>query len=349
MIAVLIAAACTCTFSATATGLEKGAPVEFFFAAQDSDNAYETMFLVDDSIDEFCRKIEDAGIPRGKAESVRDCILWPVGCPVKIEPAISNFIATTMPPGLSLGDIIYTGGLRDAKGSPIAATNQPCAAFAFYSLGQSPLVFDGIYPQGDVYNAHVAAKTLKKGDKVKFTLSWDGSSRPKPVSISLAPGTIASELKRLKDESAGGRTIDVKVDFSPELTVGESIAAARALAVVDSNKVKINGRDPDKLFYRAFLPLEKWSDRNERLVQPFELTVTNDVDRLVYIEQDWSGDDLDPRLTPRDIDFAKAEYFSAIHTCFIYASRSQKLKRLYEAMNKLKNVRIDSWYVFPTN
>ena len=56
MIAALIAAACTCTFSATATGLEKGAPVEFLFAAQDSDNAYETMFLVDDSIDEFCRK-----------------------------------------------------------------------------------------------------------------------------------------------------------------------------------------------------------------------------------------------------------------------------------------------------
>ena len=113
--------------------------------------------------------------------------------------------------------------------------------------------------------------------------------------------------------------------------------------------MKINGRDPHKLFYRAFLPLEKWSDRTERLVQPFELTVTNDVDRLVYIEQDWSGDDLDPRLTPRDIDFAKAEYFSAIHTCFIYASRSQKLKRLYDAMNKLNNVRIDSWYVFPTN
>ena len=130
---------------------------------------------------------------------------------------------------------------------------------------------------------------------------------------------------------------------------GESIAAARALAVVDSSQVKINGRDPDKLFYRAFLPLEKWSDRNERLVQPFELTVTNDFDRLVYIEQDWSGDELDPRLTPRDIEFARAEYFSAIHTCFIYASRSQKLKRLYEAMSKLKNTRIDSWYVFPTN
>ena len=113
--------------------------------------------------------------------------------------------------------------------------------------------------------------------------------------------------------------------------------------------MKINGCDPHKLFYRAFLPLEKWSDRTERLVQPFELTVTNDVDRLVYIEQDWSGDELDPRLTPREIDFAKAEHFSAVHTCFIYASRSQKLKRLYEAMNKLKNLRIDSWYVFPIN
>lgn len=345
MIAALIAAACTCTFSATATGIEKGAPVEFMFTDSSSDNGYEAMFFIDGTIEEFCRKIESSGIPRGQAESIADCILWPSGCKVTLKPALSEFVATSMPQGLVLGDIIYTGGARDAKGIPIASTNQPCAAFAFYSLGQSPLVFDGIFPQGDVYGAHTAAKALKKGDKVEFTLTWDGVSRPKPLHVTLSPGNIKSVLNLIKTESETNNCIDVKVSFAPEMSVRESIAAAQALALIDSQRVKINGCDEGKLFYRAFMPLAKWSDRNERLVQPFELSISNNVETLTYIEQDWSGDGIDPILKPKQISFEEAKYFTLIHTCFIYASKNEKLERLYDAMAHMKDHNITSWYV----
>ena len=49
MLCSLIAAALT--FTATATGVEKGTAVEFFFAGKNTDRDYETMFLLDESID----------------------------------------------------------------------------------------------------------------------------------------------------------------------------------------------------------------------------------------------------------------------------------------------------------
>lgn len=52
MIAAVLAA--TLTFTATATGVEKGAPVEFVFAGKGTDRDYETMFILDDPIDVFC-------------------------------------------------------------------------------------------------------------------------------------------------------------------------------------------------------------------------------------------------------------------------------------------------------
>ena len=49
------------TFTATATGVEKGAAVEFVFAGPNTDRDYETMFVIDGSVDEFCAKLEKAG------------------------------------------------------------------------------------------------------------------------------------------------------------------------------------------------------------------------------------------------------------------------------------------------
>ena len=60
MLCSLIAAALT--FTATATGVEKGTAVEFFFAGKNTDRDYETMFLLDESIDSFCSKLEKARV-----------------------------------------------------------------------------------------------------------------------------------------------------------------------------------------------------------------------------------------------------------------------------------------------
>ena len=58
------------------------------------------------------------------------------------------------------------------------------------------------------------------------------------------------------------------------------------------------------------MPLEKWRERKDRHPQPFELHVTRAADgalskKLVFIEEDWTVEGLDPKLTPRDYPFTE--------------------------------------------
>ena len=344
----LLAAACTYIFQATATGLEKGAPVEFLFVSKGSDRDYEALFIVDESVETFCKNIEKAGIPAGKAVDGKKCILWPVGVPLSLEPKMADFINTSLPDGYSPSDILYTGGARDEKGALYPeSSNSHCSIFALYSLAHSPLVFSGIYPQGDVYGAYTAKKTLKKGEKVTFRLTWDGKTKPLQVQLDFKPGNAKENILKLK--SFGNRSLDVLATFSGDITVSEAKAAANALQSLDSVQIKINGTNDNGLFYRAFLPLVKWSDRSERLLQPFELTLGDDKDELLYIEEDWSGESLNPKLTPKKIYFADAKKYKKTTTCFIYAKSDEKLSRIYEVKKRLAETSIINWYIFEKN
>ena len=342
MISILLAA--SLSFTASATGVENGTPIEFLFTGKDSDRDYETMFVLDESIETLCSRLEKAGLPRGSAVSVRDCNLWPVGCRVLLEPAMSEFVSTKWPDGIEPSEFVYTGGTRNEKGDVVANVDQPLAFCALYSLGQAPIVHANIYHQGEVYGAHTAAQTLKKGERRRFTLTWDEKSKPRRLEICFTPGTAAAHIRSIQAASATN-DVEVMADFDPSLTVGEARQIAQALAVLDSKRVKVNGCKPGHLFYRAFLPQTSWRERQNRLVQPFELTVgaTNE---LVFIEEDWTVEGNDPKLTPRRISFAEAGGHDKTDTCFLYADAGTKLAHLMAAMAEMKGAKILNWYVF---
>mgnify|MGYP003321018597 CR=1 FL=1 len=341
---ILSVLAAVYTFTATATGVEKGTPVEFFFAASDSDRDYETLFVLDQPIDRFCKELEKAGLPRGIPTDLARCRLWPFGCAVSIKPAFENFVeASNLPSGLKLADVIYTGGTRDKKGLPDAATNMPKAIFSLYSLAQAPFVFNGIYPQGDIYGCLTARKTLKKGERVSFEISWDSSKMPCQLELTAKTSAeFGMLLKSLKDASEKGE-VNALVTFDGELTLTEATAFAQALSMVDSPRVKLNG--VTNVFFRSFLPLVKWRDRKERLLQPFELTL-GDPDKLVFIDEDWSVDGPDPKLTPQEIPFDDAVRHPKTTTCLIYASPETTVGRLMQSIRKLKGSAVRTWYVF---
>ena len=343
MTSILLAA--TLSFSATATGVEKGAPIEFLFAGKGTDRDYETMFVLDEPVGALCARAEKAGLPRGHALSVRDCILWPVGCRVTVSPAMSEFVETKWPEGIAPSDFVYTGGTRSEKGSVEADDNQPLAFCALYSLGQAPVVHNGLYRQGEVYGAHTAKRTLKKGERRTFTLSWDEKTMPRRLELAFAPGQAAARIREIREAAATG-DVEVRADLDPELTVGEAQQVAQALAVLDSVRVKVNGRLEGRLFYRAFLPQVSWRERLNRLVQPFELTVRDGGSELVFVEEDWTVEGDDPKLTPKRIAFSEAAKHPKTDTCFVYATRETRLSRIYEEMRKLKDAKILNWYVF---
>lgn len=341
MTAALLAAAFT--FTATATGVEKGTPVEFLFAGKGTDRDYETLFVLDDSVDNFCKGLEKAGVPRGKPVDQAACRLWPVGCRLTFSPALETFLDGKMPEGYATGVPIYTGGTRLADGSCEASTNMPLSAYSIYTLAQSPIVFDGIYEQGVVYNSFTAKRTLEKGKRFSFSVTWDEKTMPKSLNLVARPGKAVELLSALRKAADDGE-IDVTVGFDDNLSLKEATAVANSLATLDSVKIKLNG--VDNIFYRSFLPLVKWLDRKERLTQPFELTI-GDSDKLLFIEEDWSVEGDDPKLTPKEISFADAVKYPRTDTCFIYTSSDTKISRICESMKKFpKDARIRNWYVF---
>lgn len=348
LIPSLLAAAYT--FTATATGVDKNTPLEFFLVGGNSDRAYEAMFVLDEPIEDFCKNLEKAGFPRGKPINAGKCVLWPSGVTLKLEPGIENFVDTAQPDGsaVTLPGLVYTGGSRESDGKPVAAADMPAALFALYDCPQSPIQFNGSFEQSLVYGWHKAKETLKKGARRTFKLTWDEKTKPIPLKLEFTPGNQLSIVKTLQETAQKGE-VDALVSFGDTLSVEEAIAAARALEVIDSPKVKINGVKAGKLFYRAFLPLVKWQERQERLNQPFELTLADGSEKLVYIEEDWSGDAPDPKLTEKTISFDEAVKYPKTDTCFIYAGKGEKLSRIYSAMAKLKNSQVANWYIFATD
>ena len=342
MIAAILAA--SITFTATATGVGRGTPVEFVFAGPNTDRGYESMFLIDGSVDDFCTRLEAAGLKPGRPIDARQCRFWPIGTPIRFEPALTNFIEGTMPQGLPSGRPIYTGGARLEDGRCDAGTNMPASVFSIYTLAQSPIVLDGFYGQGAVYNAFTARKTLKKGERFSFKVSWDekGAST-KSLHLTVRPGNASEIIRTLKAESEKC-AVEALVGFADDLTVGEAAQMANALATIDSPRIKVNGCS--NLFYRAFLPLVKWRDRKERIVQPFELTLGGTTEKLVVIEEDWSVEGMDPKLTPKEIPFDAAASYAKTDTCFIFASAQTPISRIRQAMDRLKGSHVGVWYVF---
>ncbi|MBO7683959.1 MAG: hypothetical protein J6T51_04460 [Kiritimatiellae bacterium] len=343
MTSLLLAA--SLSFTASATGVGKGTPLEFLFVGKDSDRDYEAMFVLDEPLDALCRRLEEAGLPRGAPTDQATCRLWPVGCKITFTPALDGYVATKLPDGVKPAPAIYTGGARRADGTPMAVSDMPSAFFSLYSLAQSPVVFNGVFEQSVVYGSYLAKAELKKGVKVKFTASWDPSSMPRHLDVTINPGEAASAIARLRGESESSE-IDVTVGFSPDLTVAEAAAAAKALEVVDSPRVKINGLANDSFFYRAFLPTPQWTNRTSRLVQPFELTVASSDEKLVFVEEDWTVSGDDPKLTPKVISYADVGTHPKTDTCFIFTSGETRLSRLRDCIRKMPKGQIINWYVF---
>lgn len=330
------------TFTATATGVEVDTPVEFLFVGPHSDRDYEAVFIVDETPAEIAKAVEKGGIPVGKPIDEILCRFWPSGRRVSISPDPWQYVRDKEPGDGHL-PIVYTGGQRDSSGMPVANTNMPESVLALYSLGQSLFLLDDALDQSVVYGRFLASQKLEKGTKVRFTVSWDGVSGTTPYALSIVPGNIKEGLEAMRAAACEGG-LDVTPSFSPDLTLAEATAAAQALSVLDSRQVRIDGFEAGQFFFRAFLPLEKWRDRKERLTQPLEVVLSESSAVFTVIDEDWNVEGLDPKLTQRNVSLDEAR-LAKTDTCIVYASADTRLQRLYELRKELPAFR--NWYFFP--
>lgn len=341
------------TFTARSTDCGLDTQLEFLFVGPNSDHGYEAMFITDASVTDFAKAFAEAGIPTGAPVDFPGCRFWPVGEALTIEPAITNLVREMR--GDKTPVIAYTGGTRDEKGIPEADTNMPSAVFALYNCPQSLLQFNDTLDQSTTYGRFQAAVKIPEGERRTFTLTWNGKPAHETLPLVIAPGKLQEAFTALKAK-AEKSALSVTPDFSPELTVKDAQDAATAISMIDSVRVKINGFAKGQLFYRAYLPLEKWRDRKERLAQPPEVHFKADGTFVVTrIVEKWSTDDdvTDPTLVVTEhpcatlAEAAKlaSEYSGKTLTVLAFAPATTKLAEIYRFRAAVSE-EIVNWYVF---
>lgn len=319
LLATIVIGTNSVTFTATSTDCGLDAPVEFLFVGPGSDHDYEAVFMTEDSLADLAAAFEKAGLKKGEPVSQKGCRFWPIGTKVTMKPDVWSILRDMRNERRQAP--VWTGGTRESDGAPVAATNMPLAVFALYNLPQSLFQFDDALDQSVTYGRFQPAVKIKKGEARSFTVSWT-------------------------NETNGGKHV-LTPDFPGEMTVAEAIKRARLYAELDSPEMKINGFKDGQFFYRAFLPLEQWRDRRERLMQPYEVRLGGAQPTVTVIREDWSDTTkTEPKLivTEKKLDEIKNDD-SPTDTCFIFAPNKMQLKDVYSIPEKLPK-KVVNWYVY---
>lgn len=234
---------------------------------------------------------------------------------------------------------VYCGSARrggETGGGLLADLEPPMAIISMYNEPQSLLDVPRLAAQGEVYESFVAHpdRLLPPGALLCLTFTPeprpDGKPRVLPVTIKASPAaagqgvsfecalaseppvrlaSLAEVVKLLLRQVEAARDPYLTLSFDDALPQSRAREICAALQMIEGEKgVRLEPPPPGQIFYKSFLPDEKWRERQTRLSQPWELHVgpaprTGDEPalKLVQILEDWSDPkSLDPKLTVRE-------------------------------------------------
>lgn len=251
------------------------------------------------------------------------------------EVLFSSLLADSRPEGALLaGGFVFTGGAWSTQaGKLVCLTDQepPCSVVSLYN--ECGTLFDLPLQSGqsEVYGRLTLAQKIPYGTLLEVILR-PVSAVPMvlPVEVTALLGddnvlqlrTLNPELKVERKESIesavvwmraqveSGKDLFVTLQFDPDLSVKQARDVARLFNILEGSGVKLYGKGQASLYYRALLPQESWRKREERNPQPFEVHLTRDASgglqkKLIFIEEDWSGEGLDPKLINREYPFER--------------------------------------------
>ncbi|MEI7903061.1 MAG: hypothetical protein WCK89_22715, partial [bacterium] len=240
----------------------------------------------------------------------------------------------TASPMIGEGGVVFTGGLwegPDTHSACLTDTNMPSSVISLYN--EPATVFDVPFQigQGAAYGRLTLAEALPFGALLEVVLrpiaSKDGTPRVLPLTVTAAmsgqevgltcTGAGGVVLKRagvaevliwLRSQLEEGREPFVTLGMDDAMPLKRAVDVARVFTMLDGRGLKLDGKTEQGLFPRAFLPQESWREQKDRNPQPFELHVTQGADgvlkkKLVFVEEDWNVQGLDPKLTPREYPF----------------------------------------------
>lgn len=336
---------------AEAVGHREGITAEFLLVGPQSDRAYEAAAVTVAVPGDIVRAVESVGLARGGPVGSRPFRFWPCGERVSVsvrriglakdEKPLQSLIRDASPADPLLGDggLVFTGGRWVDASCCLTDTNLPCSVISLYN--EPGTLFDVPFQvsQSEVYGRLTLAETLPYGQLLEIVvrplLPADGVARFMPLEVTvqmdggevtvsvsslgaalLSKARLSDALTWLRAKSDKGRELYVTLVMDDAMPLRRVIDVARVFCMLDGKGLKLDGKSADGLFPRAFLPQEKWRERNGRNPQPFELHVTAGdggklAKRLVFIEEDWNVQGLDPKLTPREYPFEAWEELPA--------------------------------------
>lgn len=380
---------------AEAVGHDVGVTTEFLLIGPLSDRAYETVAVTVAMPGDIVRAVESMGIARGGCVGSQPFRFWPVGervtaavrrldVPHAVEKPLQALIrdAEAGAPLIGEGGLIFTGG-RWENGACLTDTNMPAALISLYNASET--VFDVPFQvgQSEVYGRLSLAEALPYGallEVVLRPLAADGKPRVFPVrvfasedggnvvltckgadDVVLHKAGLADAVTWLRGQSESGRELFVTLGMDDALPLKRAADVARLFVMMDGKGLKLDGKTAGGVFPRAFVPLEKWREREGRNPQPFEVHVTQPAGgklskKLVFVEEDWSVEGLDPKLTPREFPFEAWEELpgminkaagsdNKVQVLFVFAPLEMPLGRFMPGVRAVAD-RLPLVYVF---
>lgn len=328
---------------AEAVGHRAGITAEFLLVGPLSDRAYEAVAVTVAKPGDIVRAVESLGLARGGGVGSRPFRFWPCGermtaavRRLDVAGAAEKPLQTLVrdeesaEPLLGSGGLVFTGG-RWSGENCVTETNMPSSVISLYN--EPGTLFDVPFQvgQSEVYGRLSVAEVLPCGALMEVVLRplppADGAARVWPVTVTatmagdqvkvacagvggakLFEGGLPEVLVWLRGQAEAGRDLFVTLALDDALPLRRAVDVARVFGMLEGKGIKLDGKPEEGLFPKAFLPLEKWRERKERNLQPFEVHVSRAADgavkkSLVFIEEDWSVEGLDPKLTPKEYPF----------------------------------------------
>jgi hypothetical protein len=381
---------------AEAVGHRVGITAEFLLVGPLSDRAYEAAAVTVAMPGDIVRAVERLGIARGGCVGSRPFRFWPCGerfaatvrrldvpaAPARpLQTLIDDKEADA--PMVGAGGIVFTGARWDGQTCQ-ADTNMPSSVISLYNAGETVFDVPFQFGQSEVYGRLALAETLPYGAPLEIVfrplLPADGAPRVFPLTAAAAvaggqvtltcagadgavlkQGVLADVLGWLRGQAEAGREPFVTVAMDDAMPLRQAADVARVFDMLDGKGIKLDGKTERGLYPKAFLPLEKWRERGDRHPQPFELHIARGADgalskKLVFTEEDWTVEGLDPKLTPREYPFGEWAEFpklvektggpdSKVHLLFVYVPSDLPLSAFMPGVRAVAG-RLQLVYVF---
>lgn len=383
---------------AEAVGHEAGITAEFLLIGPFSDRAYESAAVTVAMPGDIARAMERIGVARGGGIGSRALRIWAYGERVGVSvrrldrpdqplKPLQSLIRDAEPdePMVGKGGLVFTGGRWDSSGKGcLTDTNMPSSVISLYN--EPSTIFDIPFQAGqsEVYGRLSLAEKIPYATLLEVVirpLAEDGKPRVLPLDLrvmmdagvrslvisgpevgsTLYQGELRGGIEWMQARSGEGRDIYATINFDHSLSIREAAEFAGIFVMLDGKGIKLDGKGSGSLFPRAFLPQERWRERQERVPQPFELHLRQKGDgnysrKLVFIEEDWSVEGLDPKLIPHEHPFKEWGEFlplveksggkdNKVTMLFVFAPATMRLSDLIPGIEAVAE-RLPLVYVF---